>query len=163
MPFPCLPILLSACFLLSPMYASAQGWPEPDRLQPDFSGGFHRPSSEKNGAKAGPQKQRPINSWRQMGDGQAAGSGWAPGNAAKPAERAPLLRFPQEEQDAPTILRRWRPDPLEQDLGTASIGRSKEGSSEAVEQSLPGPRVPADPRGGYGAVLQGRPVAPVSP
>jgi hypothetical protein len=163
MPVPCLPLLLSAWLLLSPMYISAQGWPEPDRLQPDFSGGFHRPSSEKKGADAQLQKQRPLNSWRQMADGQAAGSGWAPGNAAKSAERSPLLRFPREGQDTPTILRRWRPDALAQDLGAASPGGRNGGSSVAAEQPLPETRAPADPRGGYGAVLQGRPVAPVSP
>jgi hypothetical protein len=69
------------------------------------------------------------------------------------------LRLKQtDDQGGSTVLRRWRLDGDAQDSGMA-----KQGEDDVSAGELTPARVPADLRGGFGAVLKGRPVAPAEP
>jgi hypothetical protein len=157
-------ILFSAIILLlkCPLYVSAQNV-QRERLQPDFSAGFQLPSREVMGPGGAERWDKPaVSRWRQEGGTETAPFGWTPRRQAPPGDRTPLLRFKQKtEQGAPGVLRRWRSAADVQERGQAKQGGR--GGGLEVDASLPEVRAPLDLRGGQGAVLKGRPVAPNLP
>jgi hypothetical protein len=157
-------IVFFTCLLLAnPLKAPAQTWQEQDRLQPDYSGGFHRPDREdrRAGLPREEGNRSSVNSWRQLGVGGEARPGWV-GGRANTGEGAPVLRRIERQQERGTAgLRRWRADAVVQGSGDANLGDKEEGRAEqGVGERLPAPRGPVDPRRGYGAVLKGRTVTP---
>lgn len=168
MPFhrPLVTLLVAILLLLaSPMGILAQPSPTRERLQPDFSAGFQLPNRDTSLPKEGRDKKPPSN-WRQFRDGESANTGWASRSKEKGGERSGMLRLQQRgAQGTSAVLRRWAMDPDSQESGTISPVDGKETAIAADDggKPLPAARVPADLRGGYGAVLKGRPVAPEQP
>lgn len=127
--------------LLNPLNVFAQKVRE--RLQPDFSAGFQRPDrAEANADKADSEDNPAITRWQQNGD----------------EPQSSLRRFNQKGGDDAIAdpLRRWRVD--RQGQGTNISGVSGRDGHEKPGELIPARRRPLDLRGGYGAVLQGRPV-----
>jgi hypothetical protein len=153
--------VLTALLFFIPMGSAAQRLQE--KVQPDLSGGFQLPSRDRAvGLPPTGRNQPAANNWRQFETQGSAKTDWTARMSEKGGDRSPLLRFkPPGEQGASSVLRRWPADAVVQ--GSSSGPRIEEGKEGMVGESPPAQRGPADLRGGHGAVLKGRPVAPDRP